>query len=202
MVNDFPFVGVVLNGGRSERMGTDKADLALGEETLLQLTISGLREASASSIYVVGKESAEFLGRDVIQINDIWPGEGPLGGILTALESIKESHIPVMILACDFPNLDIAEIKILIEHAYSNPDSIVVPSVKGHKQWMHACWPTTAVGHIKESFTRGERAPHRAIEGLKTIVLERSEMRAYLDVDTPEEFEKAKKIFKERNEKK
>ena len=71
MVNDFPFVGVVLNGGRSERMGTDKADLALGEETLLQLTISGLREASASSIYVVGKESAEFLGRDVIQINDI-----------------------------------------------------------------------------------------------------------------------------------
>jgi len=67
---------------------------------------------------------------------------------------------------------------------------------------MHACWPTTAVGHIKESFTRGERAPHRAIEGLKTIVLERSEMRAYLDVDTPEEFEKAKRIFKERNEKK
>ena len=54
MVNDCPFVGVVLNGGRSERMGTDKANLALGEETLLQLTISGLREASASSIYVVG----------------------------------------------------------------------------------------------------------------------------------------------------
>jgi len=202
MVNEFPFVGVVLNGGRSERMGVDKADLTIGKETLLQLTISGLREVHASSIYVVGKESAEFVGGDVIQIKDIWPGEGPLGGIITALQSIKESDIPVMILACDFPNLDVAEIRVLIEHAYSNPDSIVVPSVKGHKQWMHACWPTTAVGHIKESFARGERAPHRAIEGLKTIVLERSEMRAYLDVDTPEEFEEAKRIFKEQNEKK
>ena len=202
MVNDFPFVGVVLNGGRSERMGSDKADLMIGKETLLQLTISGLREAHVSSIYVVGKESAEFLGGDVIQIKDIWPGEGPLGGIITALQSIKESDIPVMILACDFPNLDVAEIRILIEHAYSNPDSIVVPSVKGYKQWMHACWPKAAVGLLKESFARGERAPHRAIEGLKMIVLERSETKAYLDVDTPEEFEKAKRIFKERDEKK
>ena len=60
MVNDFPFVGVVLNGGRSERMGTDKANLALGEETLLQLTISGLREVHASAIYVVGTAILEL----------------------------------------------------------------------------------------------------------------------------------------------
>mgnify|MGYP003326414043 CR=1 FL=1 len=202
MTNNFPFIGVVLNGGRSERMGADKANLAIGEETLLELTVSRLRKAFASSIFIVGKETVGLLDAEVNQVNDIWPGEGPLGGILTALQSIGESDVPVMILACDFPNLDVTEIRSLVEYAYANPDSIVVPSVKGRKQWMHACWPTTAVGHIKESFTRGERAPHRAIEGLKTIVLERSEMRAYLDVDTPEEFEEAKSSFKEQDEKK
>ncbi|CAI8391582.1 MAG: putative molybdenum cofactor guanylyltransferase [Acidimicrobiales bacterium AG-410-I20] len=202
MTNNFPFIGVVLNGGRSERMGADKANLAIGEETLLELTVSRLRKAFASSIFIVGKETVGLLDAEVNQVTDIWPGEGPLGGILTALQSIGESDVPVMILACDFPNLDVTEIRSLVEYAYANPDSIVVPSVKGRKQWMHACWPTTVEEHLQRSFARGERAPHRALEGLRVVVVERSTVDAYVDIDTPEEFEEAKSSFKEQDEKK
>ena len=67
---------------------------------------------------------------------------------------------------------------------------------------MHACWPTTAEEHLQRSFARGERAPHRALEGLRVVVVERSTVDAYVDIDTPEEFEEAKSSFKEQDEKK
>ncbi len=187
------FVGVVLNGGRSERMGRNKADLLLDGRTLLESSVAKLRDASASSILVVGNEVSETLNPDVRVIKDFWPNEGPLGGILTALQSSSRKDLPVLIVACDFPELEVTEIQYLVGYAHSHQDSIIVPSVLGRKQWMHACWPASAEEHLRASFLRGERAPHRAVSGHKVIVLERQMNSAYFDVDTPADFEKAKK---------
>ena len=192
MTKNLPFVGVVLNGGRSERMGTNKANLVLDGKTLLESSVLKLKEASASSILIVGNALIEEFEIEVTVVEDRWPNEGPLGGILTALQFLQGTDLPVMIVACDFPELDTEEIGNLVKHAYLNKDSIIVPRVGGINQWMHACWPTNAEEHLHKSFSNGERAPHRAVIDYEIVVLERKKESAYFDVDTPEDFEKVK----------
>ena len=192
MTENLPFVGVVLNGGRSERMGTNKANLVLEGKTLLESSALKLKEASASSIFIVGNASIEEFEIEVTVVEDRWPNEGPLGGILTALQFLQGTDLPVMIVACDFPELDTEEIRNLVKHAYLNKDSIIVPSVGEINQWMHACWPTSSAEHLSKSFLSGERAPHRAVTGYEIVVLDRKKESAYFDVDTPEDFEKVK----------
>ena len=192
MTRNLPFVGVVLNGGRSERMGTNKANLLLDGKTLLELSALKLKEASASSILIVGNALVEEFETEATVIKDRWPNEGPLGGILTALQFLQGTDLPVVIVACDFPELDTEEITNLVKHAYLNKDSIIVPRVGEINQWMHACWPISAEEHIRKSFLNGERAPHRAVSGHEIVVLDRKKESAYFDVDTPEDFEKVK----------
>ncbi|MDG2210441.1 MAG: molybdenum cofactor guanylyltransferase [Acidimicrobiales bacterium] len=192
MTRNLPFVGVVLNGGRSERMGTNKANLLLDGKTLLELSALKLKEASASSILIVGNALIEEFEIEATVIKDRWPNEGPLGGILTALQFLQGTDLPVVIVACDFPELDTEEIRNLVKHAHLNKDSIIVPRVGEINQWMHACWPISAEEHIRKSFLNGERAPHRAVSGHEIVVLDRKKESAYFDVDTPEDFEKVK----------
>ena len=75
MTKNPPFVGVVLNGGRSERMGTDKANLLLNGKTLLESSVLKLKEASAASILIVGNALTEEFEIDVTVIKDLWPNE-------------------------------------------------------------------------------------------------------------------------------
>ena len=192
MTKNLPFIGVVLNGGRSERMGTNKANLLLNGKTLLEASVSKLKEASASSILIVGNALTEEFEIEATTVKDLWPNEGPLGGILTALQFLKGTDLPVVIIACDFPELDTEEITNLVKHAYSNKDSIIVPRVGEINQWMHACWPASSAEHLSKSFLSGERAPHRAVAGYEIVVLDRKKESAYFDVDTPEDFEKVK----------
>ena len=192
MTENLPFVGVVLNGGRSERMGTNKANLLLDGKTLLESSALKLKEASASSILIVGNALKKEFETEVTVIKDRWPNEGPLGGILTALQFLQGTDLPVVIVACDFPELDTEEIRNLVKHAYLNKDSIIVPRVGEINQWMHACWPTSVEEHLYKSFLNGERAPHRAVIGYETVVLDRKKESAYFDVDTPEDFQKVK----------
>ncbi len=91
------WTGVVLAGGRSQRFGgVHKARLPLGAGTLLQRAVNALAPLTTRCLVVGGPESA---GLETVP--DRHPGQGPLGGILTALDAIDTSH--ALVLAVDLP---------------------------------------------------------------------------------------------------
>jgi molybdopterin-guanine dinucleotide biosynthesis protein A len=91
------WTGVVLAGGRSQRFGgVDKTRLPLGGRTLLQRAIDALVPVTTRRLVVGGVP-----GRSVETVPDRFPGAGPLGGILTALDAIDTSH--ALLLAVDLP---------------------------------------------------------------------------------------------------
>lgn len=91
------WTGVVLAGGRSQRFGgIDKTRLPLGGRTLLQRAIDALSPVTVSCLVVGGRPAG-----DVSVVPDRYPGAGPLGGILTALDIIDTSH--ALLLAADLP---------------------------------------------------------------------------------------------------
>src|SRR2546421_7517772 len=87
--------GIVLAGGKSARMGANKATLELGGRSLVDLAIQAVSRVT-EPVIVVG-------GRDILPeaVNDLFPGEGPLGGLITGLESL--GHGAHLAVACDMP---------------------------------------------------------------------------------------------------
>ena len=110
--------GFVLAGGKSTRMGQDKASVTLNGLTLLQHALAALREV-CSDVAILGKQ--ELYGTLGPVYEDILPGCGPLGGIHAALSSSKTQFN--LIIAVDTPFLA--------------PDFLSYLGAQGHRFWRH-----------------------------------------------------------------
>ncbi|THB69241.1 MAG: molybdenum cofactor guanylyltransferase [Desulfovibrio sp.] len=93
--------GVVLAGGKSTRLGRDKAREAVSGVSLLQRTCDLLSEV-VDEVWISGRNPVG-MGLNLPWIEDDTPGHGPLGGILTLLARLKQ---PILVLACDLPFID------------------------------------------------------------------------------------------------
>lgn len=94
--------GFVLTGGGSKRMGKDKALLPFGGKVLVaHVALSVL--AAAGSVSLVGPRDA-YRHLDFSMVPDLYPGFGPIGGIVTALSSASAAEWN-LIVACDMPGV-------------------------------------------------------------------------------------------------
>jgi len=94
-------VGFAVAGGRSRRMGRDKALLAWGESTLLDHTIARLHQACEAVRILTGRE-ARYADRGLPADADVIPGTGPLGGLYTGLLGLASGALGLF-LAVDLP---------------------------------------------------------------------------------------------------
>jgi molybdopterin-guanine dinucleotide biosynthesis protein A len=90
--------GLVLAGGRSSRMGRDKATLPWREGTLLDHMLGVLHAAGAARCIVAGDRD----GYDAVP--DRWPGRGPVGGLASAAAALPACRL--MVVPVDMPLLD------------------------------------------------------------------------------------------------
>ena len=180
------FSGAVLAGGASRRMGVDKAFAEVDGRPMVMVAVDALVGGGALAVQIIGGDVDRLLASGLQAVPDRWPGEGPLGGVIQALGWGQELAVDhVMVLACDLPRASSATVRALVDRASGSPDSIVVPVVEGRTQWLHACWPTRALGVLQEAFVGGERAPHRALEGLSLLEVRGLEANSLADADWP-----------------
>jgi molybdopterin-guanine dinucleotide biosynthesis protein A len=92
-------IGVVLAGGKSSRLGQDKAELLYQGQTMLQRSID-LLQSLCRQVLVSGRNEPGLL---VPAIKDDTPGLGPIGGICTALRVYGG---PLLVISCDLPFLN------------------------------------------------------------------------------------------------
>ncbi len=94
--------GVVLAGGESRRMGTDKASLPFGDRTLLQRVVQRLG-ACCDPVFVVTGDPHRYAVLGARAVVDRWPGLGPLAGLEAGLRAAPTAYAAVV--ACDLPFL-------------------------------------------------------------------------------------------------
>lgn len=173
--------GAVLVGGASRRMGKDKAIVRIDGVPMAERVAGALRRAGAAQVVRVGGERA---GPDVDWVPDDHPGEGPLGGLLTALGHAQ--HDLVVVLACDLVDPSAAAIERLVGRAAGH--AAAVPEARGRAQWLHAAWSVRrCLVALRAAFDEGERSLHGAAARLDDVHRFVDDAGAYADADRPED---------------
>lgn len=188
-----PFVGAVLTGGASRRMGRDKALIEVDGRPMAVTVARTLLTAGASEVVAVGGDAEGLSAAGLDVVPDRYPGEGPLGGIITALGHFAALDLPVMVLACDLPTPSASNVAATASAVPAAPNGapvVVVPLEAGRRQWMHACWLPQSSVLLTASFSTGERAPWRAAEassvlGLRIVEVDGLSSAGFRDVDQP-----------------
>lgn len=153
-----PLAGVVLCGGRSVRMGVDKATIEVGGFTLLQRAISRLREVCDPVLVAPGGLHLEPGDHEIVE--DAMPGAGPLAALVAVLR--RGPRPLVAVVAVDMPWLDPA-LLLLLAGRIGDHDVAVSETDRGVEP-LHAVYATSALGAAEAAL----RSPDRSMLGLLT----------------------------------
>ncbi|MGH9558752.1 MAG: molybdenum cofactor guanylyltransferase [Bryobacteraceae bacterium] len=134
-----PRAGFVLAGGKSSRMGCDKALLPFATSTLVD-HIAGCVLQAAGSVTLIGPPE-RYRALEIPVVADLVPGCGPLGGVFTALSITNATWN--LIVACDMPGLEVEFLQTLFRAAENSGADCVVPE---DSAGLH---PLCAVYHVR-----------------------------------------------------
>ncbi len=149
--------GLVLAGGKSTRLGQDKALVSYAGKTLLEHTVA-LARHFCHEVWLSGRQNTEMAGQlqTIPWLLDNKPGLGPLGGILTGLSQLNR---PLLVLACDLPYLDKNTIKRLLQARGRRPKkSVMTTFLQQETGWIEALvsiYEPEATPYLKAAQAKG-----------------------------------------------
>jgi molybdenum cofactor guanylyltransferase len=177
--------GYVLVGGRSSRMGRDKALLPYRAEVLGSAVARVVARAAGTAVLVGNPLRYGHLGYPVIP--DLYPDEGPLGGILAALaHSSAEWNL---VAACDMPHVTAAFLCAVLEAAErSGADSVLPAGPAGRLEPLCAAYHRRSLWALEAAFARGVRQVAEALDELRTVCFPAGEVSLFQNVNTPQDW--------------
>lgn len=190
------FAGFVLAGGRSSRMGRDKALLEIDGVRMLDRALDLMRHVGISPA-VVGSFGELSREAGVRLIPDDWPGAGPLGGIATALFESRARWSLVM--ACDMPYLTKEWLEYLLGRAAGSTADAAVPMNERGPEPMCAIYGKNAEPIVRTAVESGIRKVKEGLLRLRIDYIERAEWKGFdsdgllfKNMNTPADYEDAK----------
>jgi molybdopterin-guanine dinucleotide biosynthesis protein A len=182
--------GLLLTGGASRRLGTDKALLAVDDERLVDRT-ARILGAACDPVLEVGPGSSRL---DAVREDP--PGSGPLAALGAGATELRDRGCtdPIVLLAVDLPSVTVELLRWLVQHP---APSSVVPYVDGAPQTLCARYGADALDAVPALLAAGERS----LRALLAVVPVHEAMpdewgavataASFADVDTPEDAARA-----------
>ncbi len=186
------FSGAILTGGASRRLGQDKTRVRVAGVPLTEIVARSLASAGAGEVIAIGGAATLVDEVDSLTrwIPDAFPGQGPLGGIVTAF---REALCDVLVvLACDTPEIDSTTPSRLVDALQRNESAAVAFAVVDEReQPLTAAWRISRCGSIlEEAFERGERAPRNVLPLIDAVAVTSIPSSAVADVDRPSDLDR------------
>jgi len=181
--------GIILSGGRSTRMGKNKAFLRVGGERLIDRTVRLFR-AVFREVIIVTASPLDYLDQETVIVTDILPERGALGGIYTGLFYAGEEQ--AFVAACDMPFLNHSFLEYMASLATGY--DIVVPAPPDGLQPLHAVYSRRCLPAIRDLLERKRLQikgfyPGHKLRMISPEVLRSfdAEGRMFMNINTPED---------------
>ncbi|RKZ01815.1 MAG: molybdenum cofactor guanylyltransferase [Candidatus Hydrothermota bacterium] len=176
--------GVILAGGKSTRVGKDKALLRFGGNLLIELIFLNIKDLFERVVIVANPVNITRLNslfynqiksRKVQVITDILPEKGPLGGIYSGLKASESDK--VFVLACDMPFTNQKLIRYIVSQ--SEGYDVVVPHTYRGFEPLHAVYSKSALKVIEEHLRHNKLKVSSIFGKLKVRFIEECEIRKF-----------------------
>lgn len=188
---------IILAGGKSSRMGTNKALLKINEKTNIERIADRLKLLFDDIILVTNdSEQYEFLG--VRMVPDQYPGMGPLAGVHAGL--MASAYDINFIVACDMPFVSGELAEALVNNALHY--DAVIPVINGKQHPLFAVFKKQAATIVEERIKAGQLRMKHLLDHLNVLYLTEKELETYSHIELakvffnmnhPEEYTEAKK---------
>ena len=189
--------GIILAGGRSTRMGRDKALLPLPDNATItfveHLTTLLATQCSEVVLVVRSQQQAtlyEHLGVPIV--TDEMPDVGPLMGLYTGLHSISTTH--ALVTAVDMPFVQLEMVAFLLSQPLAD-SSLLVPIVNAIPQVLFAVYPRAILPLIEERLQAGRRDPRSLLDIASVHYIDEAQLRgidpqlrSFVNMNTPEDY--------------
>jgi molybdopterin-guanine dinucleotide biosynthesis protein A len=200
MINDI--TGIILCGGKSSRMQTNKALLKLGNKTIVEIILDEIRKVF-DEVIISANECDDFSFLKIPIVKDSYVYRGPLAGIYSALHfsGTKKNFITT----CDLPFIKSEMIEHLIN--IDSEKDIIIPTINSKPERLFGVYKKSVLNIIDEIFTASEK--DKTINGsvfdlhqnAKVESVEISNLNIYneslfMNMNTPEDYEKVKSIYR------
>lgn len=178
----------IMAGGKSRRMGQDKAWIDVQGEPLIRRVSDVLGAVADEVIVVANDERYRTLGLRVVP--DRFPDGGALGGIATGVGAAR--HDTVLVAACDMPFLDPAVWRLLLARA--GDADVVIPVIGEQLETLHALYTRACLPAMERALAAGRLRVTSFFDEVRVDRLDEDllrtvdpSLRAFTNVNTPEE---------------
>ncbi len=184
---------MILAGGRSVRMGQDKARLPYGATTFLEHLVA-LVAPLVEDVVIVADTPEKYALAGARCVSDLFPDAGPVGGIVTGLTALGPGRH--LVVACDMPAVRAETLALLLKLATPEWDA-AVPEIGGRWEPLCAVYRDSALPPLRAFLETGQRAAQRALitDSLHVRRVEEAALRAidpdlhgFLNLNTPDDF--------------
>lgn len=183
--------GLVLAGGKSRRMGTNKGLMNFHGLSQRHFVAKQMQDTGIKDVYLslAEKETERYP-----VLVDQYPGKGPLGAILTAFAYAPDAFW--MVMACDLPLISTRSLKSLIENLDAGDDMICLTDIAQQPQPTASIWAPSSLPAIRREFFDGKGSLFTAMKSLSVRYITPDTPEELLNMNTPEDREKVIQLLK------
>ena len=190
MHQKFPVTLMILAGGKSSRMGQDKALLKFGDKTLLENLVD-LASPIFSETLVIVDERTKLNGLDLGEANvyeDLIKDQGPLAAIYTGL--VYSENSASCVFTCDMPFVDDFIVRELVEFWGEGFDVVCLEEPEGNYQPFPGIYRRESRSFIRSLLNRGENSMKRFLQvaSVKPLVLQREKIEVLTNMNYIEDY--------------
>ena len=190
-----PCPAVILSGGLSRRMGSDKSSLALGDMTLLQRAVRTLGSVF-DPVYVSVRSLPGNVPAGCVPLPDIIPGCGPMSGLHAALRAVPSGR--VFLSAVDLPFIT-ARAAALLVNCSKGYDACIIRRANGYLEPLFGVYSVRCLPAVEELISSGSFSMRSLLERCRVNYISESRIadadRLLINVNTPAELEHARAVY-------
>jgi molybdenum cofactor guanylyltransferase len=195
--------GIVVCGGKSTRMGTDKASLIFDGRSMLDRVTSMLARLFDTIVVVAAPDQTlPPLSIDVIDARDQTSGRGPLEGIRAGLSALPNECTAAYVSSCDVPLLQEEFVRFMVQQLENC--EIVVPETDGFKHPLAAMYRTSVVPQIESLLANDQLRPIFLYEKVKTRIVDQATLEkidpdliSLMNLNSPADVQRALEVMRQ-----